>query len=203
MSVASSSAPKEQPRSLAVLKEMEFKIISHKRSVVDAFAQEKEAADGNNSLKEKIEKEKGDEVQSGCKQLLLGSSHGPATPVNGGKIKESSSEVQILSLAIQCAGRSDLVLPVPILSSSSGPSSKRTLFVLKEGSRCRTKFSFLVFNVAVSGLRYTYAVWKTGVRVGNTKIMVGTFSPRKEPYWFELQEETIPTGIFARGSYFV
>lgn len=70
--------------------------------------------------------------------------------------------MQILSLAIQCSGRSDLILPIPILSST--PSSKRTLFVLKEGCRCRTKFSFLVLNSVVSGLRYTYAVWKTGVR---------------------------------------
>lgn len=75
---------------------------------------------------------------------------------------KKESAVQILSLAIQCSGRSDLVLPIPILSST--PSSKRTLFVLKEGCRCQTKFSFLVLNGVVSGLRYTYAVWKTGVR---------------------------------------
>ncbi|KAK4766066.1 hypothetical protein SAY87_007708 [Trapa incisa] len=208
MSVKFFSVPKDQPRSLSEMKEMKemkFKISNDRRAVVDASAQEKVAADENKSLKEQIEKDKGDEVQRGWKQLLLGSSHGPLTVVNNGGKKESSSEVHILSLAIQCSGRSDLVLPIPILSSSSSssPSSKRTLFVLKEGSRCRTKFSFLVLSSAVSGLRYTYAVWKTGVRVGNTKIMVGTFSPRKEPYWYETEEETIPTGILARGSYFV
>ncbi|KAK4776799.1 hypothetical protein SAY86_005487 [Trapa natans] len=229
MSVKFFSVPKDQPRSLSEMKEMKFKISNDRRAVVDASAQEKVAADENKSLKEQIEKDKGYEVQRGWKQLLLGSSHGPLTVVNNGGKKESSSEVHILSLAIQCSGRSDLVLPIPILSSSSSssPSSKRTLFVLKEGSRCRTKFSFLVLSSAVSGLRYTYAVWKTGVRgeihsksiiipskynihrfqygyaVGNTKIMVGTFSPRKEPYWYETEEETIPTGILARGSYFV
>jgi len=31
--------------------------------------------------------------------------------------------------------------------------------------------------------------------------MLGTFSPQKEPYRYELEEETTPSGIFARGSY--
>lgn len=32
--------------------------------------------------------------------------------------------------------------------------------------------------------------------------MLGTFSPRKEPYAYELEEETTPSGYFARGSYY-
>lgn len=31
--------------------------------------------------------------------------------------------------------------------------------------------------------------------------MFGTFSPQQEPYTYELEEETTPSGIFARGSY--
>ena len=31
--------------------------------------------------------------------------------------------------------------------------------------------------------------------------MLGTFSPQKEPYTYELEEETTPGGYFARGSY--
>jgi len=31
--------------------------------------------------------------------------------------------------------------------------------------------------------------------------MLGTFSPQKEPYTYELEEETTPSGMFARGSY--
>lgn len=37
--------------------------------------------------------------------------------------------------------------------------------------------------------------------VDSTKEMLGTFSPRVEPYDCEMQEETTPSGIFARGSY--
>lgn len=37
--------------------------------------------------------------------------------------------------------------------------------------------------------------------VENTRLMLGTFSPQQEPYTYELEEETTPSGIFARGSY--
>ncbi|MBA0764612.1 hypothetical protein Gotri_013943, partial [Gossypium trilobum] len=43
----------------------------------------------------------------------------------------------------------------------------------------------------------------SAVGVDNTKLMLGTFSPQKEPYTFELEEETTPSGLFARGSYAV
>lgn len=31
--------------------------------------------------------------------------------------------------------------------------------------------------------------------------MLGAFSPQQEPYTYELEEETTPSGLFARGSY--
>lgn len=37
--------------------------------------------------------------------------------------------------------------------------------------------------------------------VDNTKVMLGTFSPQQEPYTYALEEETTPSGMFARGSY--
>ncbi|PKU75841.1 Rho GDP-dissociation inhibitor 1 [Dendrobium catenatum] len=33
--------------------------------------------------------------------------------------------------------------------------------------------------------------------------MLGNFSPQNEPYTYELEEDTTPSGIFARGSYYV
>lgn len=33
------------------------------------------------------------------------------------------------------------------------------------------------------------------------KVMLGTFSPQKEAYVIELQEETTPSGFLARGNY--
>merc|ERR1712137_1181702 len=141
-------------------------------------------------LKEQLEMDKDDESLRRWKEQLLGS-------VDLNDVGENPDpQVNILNLTILTPGRPDLVLPIPFI-----PDAKGYAFALKEGSRYHLKFSFIVSNNIVSGLRYTNTVWKTGVRVENTKVMLGTFSPQKEPYTYELEEETTPSGIFARGSY--
>ncbi|KAE8730835.1 Rho GDP-dissociation inhibitor 1 [Hibiscus syriacus] len=143
------------------------------------------------SLKEQLEKDKDDESLRRWKEQLLGSVDMSSVV---GESKEP--EVTILSLSILCPGRPDILLSIPFASKP-----KSSLFMLKEGSKYRLKFTFNVSNNIVSGLKYTNTVWKTGVRVDNTKLMLGTFSPQKEPYTYELEEETTPSGMFARGSY--
>ncbi|OIW18030.1 hypothetical protein TanjilG_07614 [Lupinus angustifolius] len=142
------------------------------------------------SLKEQLEKDKDDESLRKWKEQLLGSVDVSAVGEN------KDPEVKIVSLTIICPSRPDIVLPIPFTSDS-----KRSIFILKEGSRYRLKFAFNVSNNIVSGLKYTNVVWKTGVRVENTKRMLGTFSPQQEPYTYELEEETTPSGLFARGTY--
>ncbi|KAH1096114.1 hypothetical protein J1N35_013035 [Gossypium stocksii] len=135
---------------------------------------------------------KDDESLRRWKEQLLGSVDMSAV----GESKEP--EVKILSLSIVSPGRPDIILPIPFVTKP-----KTCLFTLKQGSRFRLKFTFNVSNNIVSGLKYVNTVWKTGIRVDNTKLMLGTFSPQKEPYTFELEEETTPSGLFARGSYAV
>ncbi|KAK6645991.1 hypothetical protein PHAVU_L003646 [Phaseolus vulgaris] len=142
------------------------------------------------SLKEQIEKDKDDESLRKWKEQLLGSIDVSAV----GENKEP--EVKIASLTIICPGRPDHILPIPFTSDA-----KKSIFTLKEGSQYRLKFSFTVSNNIVSGLKYNNVVWKTGLRVDNTKKMLGTYSPRQEPYTYELEEETTPSGLFARGTY--
>lgn len=72
-------------------------------------------------------------------------------------------EVRILSLTIISPGRRDLVLPMPLANNAKGYA-----FGLKDGSRYRLKFTFLVSNNIVAGLKYTNTVWKTGIRGNNT-----------------------------------
>lgn len=142
------------------------------------------------SLKDQLEKDKDDESLRRWKEQLLGS-------VDFSAVGETAEpQVQILSLTILSPGRPDQVLPIPFTSNSKGYA-----FSLKDGSRYRLKFSFVVSNNIVSGLKYTNTVWKTGVRVENTKVMLGTFSPQQEPHTYELEEETTPSGFLARGSY--
>ncbi|XP_039067652.1 rho GDP-dissociation inhibitor 1-like [Hibiscus syriacus] len=142
------------------------------------------------SLKEQLEKDKDDESLRKWKEKLLGSVDMSAV----GETEEP--EVKIESLSIMCRGRADIVLPIPFASKP-----KSSLFVLREGSRYRLKFSFTVSDNVVSGLKYTNTVWKSGVRVEKTKVVLGTFSPQKEPYTCELEGEATPSGFFARGSY--
>ncbi|KAG6519602.1 hypothetical protein ZIOFF_023098 [Zingiber officinale] len=135
------------------------------------------------SLKSEIEKDKDDESLKRWKEQLLG--------------KTLEPEVEILSLSIVCSGRPDIVLSVPV----PPPNHKRPWFILKEGSHYKLKFTFMVRNNIVSGLKYTNTVRKAGIKVDKAKEMLGTFSPQLEVYTFETSEEIIPSGFFVRGSY--
>ncbi|XP_073118625.1 rho GDP-dissociation inhibitor 1-like [Henckelia pumila] len=142
------------------------------------------------TLKELSEKDKDDESLRRWKEQLLGS-------VDVNSVGETlDPDVKILSLAIKSPGRDDIFLPIPEAGNPKGP-----WFTLKEGSRYCLKFTFMVNNNIVSGLKYKNTVWKTGLKVDSTKEMIGTFSPQAEPYTHEMPEETTPSGIFAKGSY--
>jgi len=86
--------------------------------------------------------------------------------VKFGNPESKDPEVKIQSLTIICSERPDLVLPIPFTNDP-----KKSLFILKEGSQCRLKFTFTVSNNIVSGLKYTNVVWKTGVR-GETNTFI-------------------------------
>jgi Rho GDP-dissociation inhibitor len=119
-------------------------------------------------------------------------------PLNTSRIAESGQvpDVQFMTLSIVCPGRPEIALSQPFLSSP-----KACLFTLKEGTKYRLKFSFIVSNRVVSGLRYENTLWKSGVRVDRTTVLLGTFNPRKIPYGYQLCEDTLPTGILVRGLY--
>ncbi|GMI89637.1 hypothetical protein HRI_002633000 [Hibiscus trionum] len=139
------------------------------------------------SLREQLEKDKGDKSLRKWKEQLLGS-------VDINNIGETlDPEVKFLSVSIVSADRPDMVLPIPGDGKPPG-----LWFTLKEGSHYRLKLSFQVSNNIVSGLSYTNTVWKTGVKVYSTKDMIGTFSPQLEPYTHEMPEETTPSGFFGK-----
>ncbi|CAD6332572.1 unnamed protein product [Miscanthus lutarioriparius] len=141
-------------------------------------------------LKDHLELDKDDDSLRRWKEQLLGD-------VDTTKLGETAEpEVTILNLTILTPERPDLVLAIPLVLDDKGYA-----FALKDGSTYSFRFSFTVSNNIVSGLRYTHTVWKTGVRVEKQKVMLGTFSPRQEPYTYEAEEDTTPSGIFARGSY--
>ncbi|KAH9287964.1 hypothetical protein KI387_032081, partial [Taxus chinensis] len=105
-------------------------------------------------------------------------------------------EVTFQSLGIISSGNPEIKFPLPLVKSSNDIS-----LTLKEGCNYYVKFSFMVHHNIVCGLSYVNTVWKAGLKVDHIRHMVGTFSPRREPYVHDLEEETAPSGVLARGSY--
>ncbi|XP_058761904.1 rho GDP-dissociation inhibitor 1-like [Vicia villosa] len=142
------------------------------------------------SLKEQIEKDKEDESLRRWKEKLLGCLE---SDLDG----QLDPEVKFHSIGILSEDFGEIVTPLPVEDNQNG----RTLFTLREGSRYQLKLQFSVMHNLVSGLTYSNTVWKGGLQVDQSKGMLGTFAPQKEPYVYALKEDTTPSGALARGVY--
>ncbi|KAK4344735.1 hypothetical protein RND71_034911 [Anisodus tanguticus] len=141
------------------------------------------------SLKDQIEKDKEDESLRRWKEKLLGCLE---SDLNG----QMEPEVKFHSVGILSSDFGEINTPLPIKEES-----KSVLFTLREGSEYRLKLTFSVLHNIVSGLSYTNTVWKAGLQIDQSKGMLGTFAPQREPYIHMLEEEIIPSGALARGTY--
>ncbi|XP_044493414.1 rho GDP-dissociation inhibitor 1-like [Mangifera indica] len=141
------------------------------------------------SLKEQVEKDKDDDSLRRWKEQLLGCVEGD---LNG----QMEPEVKFHSIGIICDDFGEINTPLPVAENQSG-----VLFTLREGSRYQLKLTFTVLHNIVSGLTYSNTVWKAGLQVDQSKGMLGTFAPQREPYVHTLDEEITPSGVLARGIY--
>ncbi|KAM1007447.1 hypothetical protein TB1_004037 [Malus domestica] len=144
------------------------------------------------SLKEQIEKDKDDESLRRWKEKLLGCLE-MESDLNG----QMEPEVKFHSIGIISDDFGEITTPLPVAENQIN----RVLFTLQEGSQYRLKLTFSVLHNIVSGLIYSNTVWKGGLQVDQSKGMLGTFAPNKEPYVHTLEEETTPSGLLARGIY--
>ncbi|PHU11888.1 Rho GDP-dissociation inhibitor 1 [Capsicum chinense] len=142
------------------------------------------------SLKDQIEKDQEDESLRRWKEKLLGCLE---SDLNG----QMEPEVKFHSVGILSSDFGEINTPLPIKEEQR----KSVLFTLREGSEYRLKLTFSVLHNIVSGLAYTNTVWKAGLQVDQSKGMLGTFAPQREPYIHMLEEETTPSGALARGTY--
>ncbi|KAK4408163.1 Rho GDP-dissociation inhibitor 1 [Sesamum angolense] len=141
-------------------------------------------------LKDQIEKDKEDESLRRWKEKLLGCLE---SDLNG----QMEPEVKFHSIGIVSSDFGEISTPFPM----NEEQRKRVLFTLQEGSEYRLKLTFSVLHNIVSGLAYTNTVWKAGLKVDQSRGMLGTFAPQREPYVHTLEEETTPSGVLARGVY--
>ncbi|KAJ8749116.1 hypothetical protein K2173_013723 [Erythroxylum novogranatense] len=142
------------------------------------------------SLKEQIEKDKDDESLRRWKEKLLGCVE---SDLNG----QMEPEVKFQAIGILSDDFGEINTPLPV----NEDHNVGLFFSLREGSRYRMKLTFSVLHNIVSGLTYSNTVWKAGLQVDQSKEMLGTFAPQREPYVHTLKEEITPSGLLARGTY--
>ncbi|MED6207401.1 hypothetical protein PIB30_035502 [Stylosanthes scabra] len=142
------------------------------------------------SLKDQIERDKEDESLRRWKEKLLGCLESDLD----GRV---DPEVKFHSIGILSEDLGEVVTPLPLDENKNA----YVLFSLREGSHYQLKLKFSVLHNIVSGLRYSNTVWKGGIQVDQSKGMLGTFAPQKEPYEHALKEEVTPSGVLARGAY--
>lgn len=141
-------------------------------------------------LKQQLELDKDDDSLRRWKEQLLGQLSLDKLAIDG-----QEPEVKILTIGMLTPGSPDVTFTLP-LTNSQEPT-----FVLKEGSLYSLKFSFSVQKNLVPGLTYVNKVWKSGLLVDQTRVMLGTFAPQIDPYTYVMEEEETPSGVLARGSY--
>ncbi|KAK7267432.1 hypothetical protein RIF29_20106 [Crotalaria pallida] len=142
------------------------------------------------SLKEQIERDKEDESLRRWKEKLLGC-------LESDLHDQMDPEVKFHSIGIVSEDFGETVTPLPVDENKKD----HILFTLKEGCHYQLKLKFSVLHNIVSGLAYSNTVWKGGLQVDQSRGMLGTFAPQKEPYIHVLKEEIAPSGALARGVY--
>ncbi|OLL21683.1 Rho GDP-dissociation inhibitor [Neolecta irregularis DAH-3] len=121
--------------------------------------------------------------------------------------------VVIISLAMEVAGRDDVVLDMS--NQAAIENLRKTPFTIKEGTMYQLKVKFRIQHDVVSGLRYIQTVKRLGVRVDKCEEMIGSYGPNtnSEPYERKciypssmrlitiVNQEEAPKGMMARGDY--
>ncbi|GBG90212.1 hypothetical protein CBR_g50391 [Chara braunii] len=140
-------------------------------------------------LRTQLEMDKDDESLMRWKRNLLGQ----AAEITDQSVLEP--EVEVLSFKVMVKGRPDILIPL----AKNG--TKAPNFVLKEKSIYRVQFEFMIRKNIVLGLTYINDVFRHGRPVEETEEMMGTYAPQDTAYVFLSEEETTPSGWFAKGHY--
>ncbi|KAF9329295.1 hypothetical protein BG006_007590 [Podila minutissima] len=111
---------------------------------------------------------------------------------------ENTTNVTLLQLALEVAGRPDVVVDLAGLTEEQ---LAQTVFTIKEGVEYRIKVQFHVRTGILSGLKYLQSVRRLGVTVDRTSEMVGSYAAQREPITVRFAPEEAPAGVLARGNY--
>ncbi|KAL7746357.1 rho GDP dissociation inhibitor [Sorochytrium milnesiophthora] len=110
-----------------------------------------------------------------------------------------SRKVVVLALAMEVAGRDDVVLDLS--SPDNIAKVANTIVSIKEGTEYRLKIRFKIQHDVVSGLKYLHVVKRKGIKMDRVEEMLGSYGPNAEPYEKKFVPEEAPSGMIARGQY--
>ncbi|KAI9234386.1 hypothetical protein MVEG_09465 [Podila verticillata NRRL 6337] len=110
---------------------------------------------------------------------------------------DDPNNVAVLQLALEVAGRPDVILDL----TKSETELKNHSFTIKEGVEYRLKVLFRVQHEVVSGLKYMQVVKRKGIRVDKSEEMIGSYAAQATPYEKKFLSEEAPSGMLARGHY--
>ena len=140
-------------------------------------------------LKSQLELDADDEALNRWKQSLVG---------RGSVVADDPRKVIIVGMALVVEGRPDIELSLD--TPEAVAALKKSPFILKEGSTYRMRIRFKVQHDVVLVFKYQQVVSKMGMKNKSTT-MIGSFPPGPDVQEFVFEEETVPSGMIARGSY--
>jgi Rho GDP-dissociation inhibitor len=117
--------------------------------------------------------------------------------------KDDPRRVVLAEMRVICEGRKeDIVFKGE--SEQDMKKMKDTPFVLKEGCNYKITLTFRVQHEIVTGLKYVNTVYRKGIRVDKSELMIGSFPPQKDPHKMTFPKngwDEAPKGVIQRGSY--
>ena len=140
-----------------------------------------------------LEKDNDDEAMKKYKESLLGPAVTAADP--------NAKPVEIMELRLLFEGRDPLIIPFHREETPTTKAETAVVVRLKESESYTCQLVFKVNHEIVSGLQFVRGIYRKGIRVDKEQIMVGSFAPSNDPVVFKLEEDAVPSGMLARGTY--
>lgn len=134
------------------------------------------------------------------KEALLGA----AASGNVVSPKDDPRRVVIVKMRVLFEDRPEGHIEYDLDTPEKLEAMKSKPFVLMEGCKYKIEVTFRVQHDIVSGLKYTNAVYRKGVRVDKQVTMLGSFGPQADPHLVVFPRhgwEEAPSGMLARGDY--
>ncbi|XP_041474609.1 rho GDP-dissociation inhibitor 1-like [Lytechinus variegatus] len=112
---------------------------------------------------------------------------------------DGGPNVKVKAMVFQVEGREEIRLDL----TGDLTKLKDKPITIKEGIQYRLAIIFRVQREIVPGLRYFCQIYRKGIRVDKSSLMVGSYGPKNDPHEYQTPVEDAPSGMISRGHYTV